>query len=455
MPRKTKAVKQEPQVDIGAEIFASLRELEKLKGIPVDYMVERLKQALTNAYRRDREDHRDVPADNVVVDLSEKGLSMHLVKTAVEEDDLEDLALEIPMDAARRYNPNVQPGEPVSIPVDIAKFGRIAAQTAKQVVIQGIREAERGAVYESYSSKAQELLTGTVSRIVPASGDVILRVGQGNEMSDAILRADEQIPGETYTEGQLLRVYVLDVRKNDRGPMQPRRVFRPEALDELAESIRAHGVLQPLSVRRTAGGYELIAGERRLRAAAQAGLTEVPCILLQMDDQESGIAALVENLQRQDLDFVEEAMGIAALMRAQNLSQEQTARLLGKSQSSVANKLRLLRHGEKILDAIREAGLTERHARALLKLTGEAEKREAIGYIEKNGLSVAATERYIETLLSRKMPRKRQTNLGNFLNSLTDSLAKIQRSGIPAVSERRETENQIVLTITIPKTFEK
>lgn len=121
----------------------------------------------------------------------------------------------------------------------------------------------------------------------------------------------------------------------------------------------------------------------------------------------------------------------------------------------MANKLRLLRHGEKILDAIREAGLTERHARALLKLTGEAEKREAIGYIEKNGLSVAAAERYIETLLSRKTPRKRQTNLGNFLNSLTDSLAKIQRSGIPAVSERRETENQIVLTITIPKTFEK
>ena len=187
---------------------------------------------------------------------------------------------------------------------------------------------------------------------------------------------------KTYMETG--RVVFLPIRAIRPNPMQPRRVFRPEALDELAESIRAHGVLQPLSVRRTAGGYELIAGERRLRAAAQAGLTEVPCILLQMDDQESGIAALVENLQRQDLDFVEEAMGIAALMRAQNLSQEQTARLLGKSQSSVANKLRLLRHGEKILDAIREAGLTERHARALLKLTGEAEKQEAIGYIAKS-----------------------------------------------------------------------
>ena len=133
MARNTRAKKQPeaPKVDIGAEIFASLRELEKLKGIPVDYMVERLKQALTNAYRKDREDRRDVPADNVVVDLSEKGLSMHIVKTAVEE--LEDTALEIQIDAARRINPTVQVGDPVSSPVDIQKFGRSAAQTAKQV----------------------------------------------------------------------------------------------------------------------------------------------------------------------------------------------------------------------------------------------------------------------------------------------------------------------------------
>ena len=254
---------------------------------------------------------------------------------------------------------------------------------------------------------------------------------------------------KTYMETG--RVVFLPIRAVRPNPMQPRRVFRPEALDELAESIRAHGVLQPLSVRRTAGGYELIAGERRLRAAAQAGLTEVPCILLQMDDRESGIAALVENLQRQDLDFVEEAMGIAALMRAQNLSQEQTARLLGKSQSSVANKLRLLRHGEKILDAIREAGLTERHARALLKLPGEPEKLAAIEVIRKQGLSVAAAEKYIESLLKPSRTRPRQASVSSFLNNLTDSLAKIQSTGVKAVSERRETESQIVVTITIPK----
>ena len=269
MARKTKAAKQEPQVDVGAEIFASLRELEKLKGIPVDYMVERLKQALANAYRKDREDHRDVPADNVVVDLDEHGLSIHLVKTAVEE--LEDTALEIQIDAARKYKPDAQVGDQVNIPVDYQKFGRIAAQTAKQVVIQGIREAERGVMYESYSNKAQELLTGTVSRIVPGSGDVILRVGQGNEMSDALLRKDEQIPGETYTEGQLLRVYVLDVRKNDRGPLVQvsrthpnlvRRLFEletPEIADgqvEIRNIAREAGSRTKMAVRATMEGVD-------------------------------------------------------------------------------------------------------------------------------------------------------------------------------------------------------
>ena len=155
MARTTRSKKTQaaPEVNVGKEIFESLRELEKLKGIPVEYMIDRLKQALTNAYRKDREDHRDIPAENVVVGISEEGLSMHQIKTVVEE--LTDIALEIHIDTARRYNPNIQLGDSVAIPVDIAKFGRIAAQTAKQVIIQGIREAERGAMYESYSSKAQ------------------------------------------------------------------------------------------------------------------------------------------------------------------------------------------------------------------------------------------------------------------------------------------------------------
>ncbi len=271
MARNTRAKKQAeaPKVDIGAEIFASLRELEKQKGIPVDYMVDRLKQALTNAYRKDREDHRDVPADNVVVNLDEHGLSMFLVKTAVEE--VEDTALEIAMDAARKLNPNVQPGDPVSIPVEIAKFGRIAAQTAKQVVIQGIREAERGVMYDNYSSKAQELLTGTVLRIDPATNDVIVRIGQGQEVSDAVLRASEQIPGETYTEGQLLQVYVLEVHRANRGPQihvsrtHPnlvRRLFEletPEIADgqvEIRNIAREAGSRSKMAVRATMEGVD-------------------------------------------------------------------------------------------------------------------------------------------------------------------------------------------------------
>ena len=235
-------------------------------------------------------------------------------------------------------------------------------------------------------------------------------------------------------------------------PDQPRRYFDPDGLSELADSIRAHGILQPLSVRRKGGGrYELIAGERRLRAAKLAGLREVPCLVAQVDEQDAGMLALIENLQRQDLDFIEEAMGISRLLEDWNMSQEQAARLLGKSQSAVANKLRLLKHSEPVLLALREAGLTERHARALLKLPTEESKLAAVKEIVRQGMSVARTEKYVETLLSARADRPSRANVGAFLNNLTQSLQKIQLSGIPAVSERRETDSQIVLTITIPK----
>ena len=254
---------------------------------------------------------------------------------------------------------------------------------------------------------------------------------------------------KTYMETG--RVVFLPPRSIRPNPAQPRKIFREQALAELAESIRQHGVLQPLSVRRVGNAYELIAGERRLRAAKMAGLTEIPCIVMNMTDQESGMAAMVENLQRQDLDFVEEARGIAMLMEVWSMSQEQAARLLGKSQSAVANKLRILRHSQPVLSALREGGLTERHARALLKLSTEPEKIMAISNIVREGMSVARTERYIDQLLLRQEEEPRAVNVGAFLNNLNQSLARIQRSGIGAISERRETEDEIVLTITIPK----
>ena len=254
---------------------------------------------------------------------------------------------------------------------------------------------------------------------------------------------------KTYMETG--RVVFLPARSIRPNPSQPRKVFRAEALGELSDSIRHHGILQPLSVRRIGSNYELIAGERRLRAAQMAGLTEIPCIIMQMDDRESGMAAMIENLQRQDLDFIEEAMGISHLMTLYDINQEQTARMLGKSQSAVANKLRILKHSEDVLLSLRENGLTERHARALLRLNTDEQKLSAISEIAKQSMSVARAEKYIDSLLSQSETSPQKANVGAFLNSLTQSLQKIQLSGVPAISERRETESQIVLTITIPK----
>ena len=297
-PRKNAKKKPEaPKVDIGAEIFAALRELEKVKGIPVDYMVERLKQALANAYRKDREDHRDVPGENVVVSLSEDGLSMHQIKTVVDE--LTDLALEIHIDAARRFNPDLQLGDTVAIPIDISKFGRIAAQTAKQVVIQGIREAERGVMYESYSSKAQELLTGTVLRIDPMSGDMFVRIGTGNEQSDAVLRASEQIPGEKYKEGDKIRVYVLEVHKPGRGPLvhvsrtHPNLVRR---LFELETPEIAEGQVEVRNIAREAGS--------RSKMAVRATMEGIDPVGACVGPRGGRVGAVVEELGGEKIDIV-------------------------------------------------------------------------------------------------------------------------------------------------------
>ncbi len=297
MARNTRAKKNEaPKVDIGAEIFASLRDLEKIKGIPVDYMVERLKQALTNAYRKDREDHRDIPAENVVVDLSENGLSMSLIMTVVEE--VEDTALEMHIDAAKNINPDAKVGETVSIPVDIQKFGRIAAQTAKQVVIQGIREAERGVVYDNYSDKAQELLTGTVLKIDP-SGDMLVRVGQGNEASDAILRAGEQIPGESHREGDMIKVYVLEVHRANRGPLvgvsrtHPNLVRR---LFELETPEIAEGQVEIRNIAREAGSRSKMAVRATVEGLDPVGACVGP--------RGGRVNAVVEELGGEKIDIV-------------------------------------------------------------------------------------------------------------------------------------------------------
>ena len=248
-------------------------------------------------------------------------------------------------------------------------------------------------------------------------------------------------------------------------PVQPRRRFDDEALAELSESIKTYGILNPLTVRLRGGKYELVAGERRLRAAKLAGLQEVPCILLDVNMEDASLIALVENLQRRDLDFIEEAAGINQLIRMFGMSQEEAARRIGKSQSAVANKLRLLKLPPDVLEALRENGLTERHGRALLRLPRQETQREALAYIIDNGLTVAATDAYVDALLSRPEPEppaeaekpehKRTFVLKDvrvFLNTLSRSIDLMKQGGIDAGVQRQETEDSLILTISIPKT---
>lgn len=256
------------------------------------------------------------------------------------------------------------------------------------------------------------------------------------------------------------RVLSLPVEKIVPNPGQPRQYFEEAALGELAESIQRYGILQPLTVRQgTNGGYELIAGERRLRAAKLAGLREVPCLLTQVDRQESSLLALVENLQREDLHYLEEAAAMARLVEEFGLTQEEAARRLGKSPSALANKLRLLRLSQACVTLLLEANLSERHARALLRLEDEEERLAALRHIVRHGLNVAQTDAYIESRLQslqRTPPKGRSAyiikDVRLFLNSLDRGLEIMRRSGVAAGVDRQDTEQEILLTIRIPKT---
>ena len=252
--------------------------------------------------------------------------------------------------------------------------------------------------------------------------------------------------------GRVMQLPVGAIRPN---PAQPRRIFDETGLQELAQSIVSYGVIQPLSVRRIADGYELVAGERRLRAAKLAGLREVPCILLAVNEAESGMVALIENLQRRDLDYIEEAEGLARLMRLYGLSQEQAALRIGQSQSAVANKLRLLRHTAPVREALREHRLSERHARALLRLPGEQARLDAVAVIARRGFNVAQAEEYIESILRTPAPKRSAPDVGQLLNSIDQGVARLRRAGIVADSSRREDEREIILTVRIPKNAEK
>ncbi|WP_346705360.1 ParB/RepB/Spo0J family partition protein [uncultured Agathobaculum sp.] len=255
----------------------------------------------------------------------------------------------------------------------------------------------------------------------------------------------------------LRRVRVSDIVRN---PNQPRKYFDPEAIAQLAESIRQYGVLNPLTVRRApGGGYELVAGERRLRAARVAGLNDVPCLVIAADNEDSSAIALVENLQRRDLDFFEEAEGFKRLIDQYGLTQEEAARKVGKTQSAVANKLRLLRLSTQNMELIRSANLTERHARCLLRLEDENDRINATKYIIEHDLNVSRSEQYIDALLKEKdappVEGERKVvrlikDVRFFLNTLNRAVGVMVDAGIGATVDQTEDEDCLTLTISIP-----
>jgi len=256
-------------------------------------------------------------------------------------------------------------------------------------------------------------------------------------------------------EQRVLQLRTEEIRPN---PRQPRQLFDESTLLELADSIRHHGILQPLTVRQTGTGWELVAGERRLRAAKLAGLETVPCLERTSDDQDSALLALVENLQRQDLHYFEEAAAIAAFLRETRQTQEEAAAKLGRSASAVANKLRLLRLSPDCRALLTREGLSERHARCLLRLEDESERLAAARHMAAAHLTVAQAEAYVErrlALLQSTPPAGRRTyiikDVRLFLNSVDRGLRLIRDAGVDAACGREETEEAILLTIRIPK----
>lgn len=257
------------------------------------------------------------------------------------------------------------------------------------------------------------------------------------------------------------RVLLIPPELISPNPDQPRQYFDPQGLTELADSIRMHGILQPLTVRRRNGGrYELVAGERRLRAAMICGLTEVPCLVLEVNRESSCLLSLIENLQRRDLDFLEEAQALERLISMFSLSQEEVAARVGKSQSAVANKLRLLRLPQEALELLRKNGYTERHARALLRLPDAESQLNAAKVVVEKNFNVARTEKYVADFLNqteapvKPEPSRRAILIKDvrfFLNTINHGLSLMQSAGVNAHCDQVDEKDSILLTIRIPK----
>ena len=290
-----KKVKEPAGMNI-PEIFAALAMLEKERGIPQTFMMDKIIQAVTTAYKRD---HKDV--ENVIVDVDEEHqtLKMYVQKNVVEEEDYVDPFNEIPIQDAKAISAKYEVGDVVNIPVDNTEFGRIAAGNGKQVIIQGLREAERGMVYDEFNSKQHEILTGVVTRIDPRTNAVSLRIGTGTESTEALLLAGEQVPGEELTEGQHVKVYVVDVRRSTRGPQilisrtHPGLVKR---LFELEVPEIYDGTVEVKSIAREAGS--------RTKMAVWSADENVDPIGACVGPKGQRVANIVEELRGEKIDII-------------------------------------------------------------------------------------------------------------------------------------------------------
>ena len=278
---------------MNAEIFSALAQLEKERGIPQAYMIDKISQALVAAYKKDKEGY----TDNVFVDVSDGDMKLYVQKEVV--DDVISPATEISLDAAHKISPHAQLGDLVNTEIKTQAFGRIAAQTAKQVIIQGIREAERGMVFDAFASKEHEILTATVLRIEPTSGDMIVRIGGGQDKTDAMLAASEQVRGEHYKEGDIIRVYVVEVRRSTRGPQVIVSRTHPglvKRLFELEVPEIADGLVEVKSIAREAGS--------RTKLAVAATEENIDPVGACVGPRGARVGAVVDELHGEKMDIV-------------------------------------------------------------------------------------------------------------------------------------------------------
>ncbi len=349
------------------EIFAALAMLEKERGIPQDFMMEKIVQALITAYKRDHED-----VENVEVDVNEekRDLKMFVVKEVVEE--VENPAAQMSAEEAKAISAKYHVGDTVRIPVKNVDFGRIAAGNGKQVIIQGLREAEHGMIYDEFNSKQHEILTGTVLRVDPRTGNVTLRLGVGAEATDAVLTLNEQVSGETYTEGQMVKVYLVEVRRGTRGPQMLISRTHPglvKRLFELEVPEIFDGTVEIRSIAREAGN--------RTKMAVYSSDENVDPIGACVGPRGQRVGAIVNELQGEKIDIIpyseEPAKFIAAALAP--------ADVIGVTLAEEGKSCRVIVPDDQLSLAIGKEG---QNARLAARLTGYKIDIKPASYQEEN-----------------------------------------------------------------------